>query len=49
MRISRRIPAWRTAAILFLFLGITPFGVAAQQKQIPADAASDPILRALRA
>jgi TldD protein len=49
MTISRRIPAWRVAAILFLFLGITPFGVAAQQKQIPADAASDPILRALRA
>ena len=49
MKISRRIPAWRAAAILLVLLGISPFGAAAQQKQIPADADSDPILRALRA
>src|SRR5216683_4970447 len=49
MRISRRVPAWRVAAILFASLLVSPFGVAAQQKQIPADAASDPVLRALQA
>lgn len=48
MKIFRRVPAWRVAAILFGFLAALPFGVAAQQKQIPADAASDPILRALQ-
>ena len=49
MKISRRVPSWRVAAILFVSLAAWPFGVAAQQKQIPADAASDPILRALQA
>src|ERR1700681_1832749 len=48
MNNSRRVPAWRAAAILFVLLGTSPFGAAAQQKQIPADAASDPILRALQ-
>jgi TldD protein len=48
MNISRRVPAWRVAAILFVFLAFSPFGVAAQQKQLPADAASDPVLRALQ-
>jgi TldD protein len=48
MRISRRISAWRASAILLTFLA-APFGAVAQQKQIPTDAASDPILRALRA
>jgi hypothetical protein len=48
MKISQRVPAWRVAAILFVFLVVSPFGVAAQQKQLPADAASDPILRALQ-
>jgi TldD protein len=48
MKISQRVPVWRAAAILFVFLAVSPFGAAAQQKQIPADAASDPILRALR-
>jgi microcin-processing metallopeptidase PmbA/TldD-like protein len=48
MKISRRMPAWRMAAILIVFLGVSPFGAAAQQKQLPADAASDPILRALQ-
>ena len=48
MKISRRVPAWRVAPILFVFLIVSPFGVAAQQKQIPAEAASDPILHALQ-
>jgi TldD protein len=48
MKISQRVPVWRVAAILFVFLAVSPFSAAAQQKQIPADTASDPILRALR-
>jgi TldD protein len=48
MKIFQRVPVWRVAAILFVFLAVSPFGAAAQRKQIPADAASDPILRALR-
>jgi len=48
MKISGRIPAWRAAVILFASLALSPFGVAAPQKQIAADAASDPILRALQ-
>jgi TldD protein len=47
MKISRRIPAWRAAAVVAVFLATSPFGVAAQQQQLPAEAASDPILRAL--
>jgi TldD protein len=49
MKISRRVPAWIAAVIVLGFLAISPFGVAAQQKQLPAEAASDPILRALQA
>src|ERR1700688_4631061 len=49
MKIFRRISAWRAAAISFVFLAVSPFAASAQQKQLPADAASDPILRALRA
>jgi TldD protein len=49
MNFFRRVPAWHVAAILFVFLAVSPFSAAAQQKQIPSDAASDPILRALRA
>src|SRR4029077_4729293 len=49
MNISRRVPVWRVTAILFVLLAALPFGVAAQQKQFPADAAADPILRALQA
>jgi TldD protein len=49
VKISRCVPVCRVAAILFVFLAALPFGVAAQQKQIPAEAASDPILRALQA
>jgi predicted Zn-dependent protease len=49
MKSFRRVPRWHTAAILFLFLAASPFNVAAQQKQIPAEAESDPVLRALQA
>jgi hypothetical protein len=49
MKISPRISAWRVATIAFLFLAASPFAVTAQQKPLPADAASDPILRALQA
>jgi TldD protein len=49
MRISRRVPAWSVGALILASLAVSPFGVAAQQKQLPADAASDPILRALQA
>lgn len=49
MKISRRISAWRAGAISLVFLTVSPFAVIAQQKQLPADAASDPILRALQA
>jgi hypothetical protein len=49
MKISLRVPTWRVAAIIFVFLAASPLAVIAQQKQIPADAASDPILRALQA
>ena len=49
MKISWRAPAWRLSASLCVFLAVLPIGAAAQQKPIPADAASDPILRALQA
>ena len=49
MKISPRVPAWRVAAIAFVFLAASPFAAMAQQKPLPADAASDPILRALQA
>jgi TldD protein len=39
---------WRTAAIAFILLVAVPFTVRAQQKPLPAEATSDPILRALR-
>ena len=49
MKISLRVPIWRSAAILFAFLAFSPFLVLAQQKTIPPGDASDPILRALEA
>ncbi len=49
MKISRPFFAWRAAAISFVFLAVSPFAAFAQQKQLPADAVSDPILRALQA
>ena len=48
MRISGCVTVKRRAAIILAFLAALPFGVAARQKQIPPEAASDPILRALR-
>jgi TldD protein len=49
MKTFRHIPGWRAATIILVFLTTLPFRVAAQQMQLPADAASDPILRALQA
>ena len=48
MKISRGISACRAAAISLVFLTVSPFAVFAQRKQLPAEAASDPILRALQ-
>src|ERR1700674_1460996 len=48
MKIFPRVPFWYVTAISLLFLAISPFTVSAQQKQIPSEAASDPILRALQ-
>jgi hypothetical protein len=49
MKIFRSISACRAAVIGLVFLATSPFAAFAQQKQLPADAASDPILRALQA
>jgi len=49
MKISRRVRSWRIAPILFVFLAAAPFRISAQQKPLPAEAATDPILRALGA
>jgi microcin-processing metallopeptidase PmbA/TldD-like protein len=48
MKIFPRVPFWCVTAIGLLFLAISPFTVSAQQKQLPSEAASDPILRALQ-
>jgi TldD protein len=48
MKIFARVSVWRGSAILLALLAAFPFGLAAQQK-LPADAAADPILRALQA
>src|SRR5258708_14147537 len=48
MKLFRHVREWRAVAIILAFLSELPFGVAAQQMQLPADAASDPILRALQ-
>src|SRR5579864_4254774 len=48
MKTSRSVSAWRMASLILVFLAVSPFGVAAQQKQLPAEAISDPILRALQ-
>src|SRR3984885_8808292 len=42
------LQTWRTAAIAFILLAAAPFAVRAQQKPLPPEATSDPILRALR-
>ena len=49
MNIFRRVSAWRAAACGFVFLAVSPIAAFAQQKQLSADANSDPILRALHA
>ncbi len=49
MNIFRRVSAWRVAACGFVFLAVSPIAAFAQQKQLSADANSDPILRALHA
>jgi TldD protein len=49
MNIPRRVRQWSSAPILFVFLAAAPFRISAQQKPLPAEAASDPILRALQA
>jgi TldD protein len=49
MNRSRCIRLWRIVSILFIFLAAAPFRISAQQKQLPPEAASDPILRALQA
>ncbi len=49
MNRSPLVPTWRVAAIALALLAAVPFGVGAQQKPLPAEAASDPILRALQA
>jgi len=48
MKISRRFPRVRTIPALAALLAAFPLGVAAQQKPLPAEAASDPILKALQ-
>jgi predicted Zn-dependent protease len=47
MKIHRRVPGWLAAATVLVFFATSPFAATAQQKQLPAEAASDPILRAL--
>lgn len=43
----RRIPSWAAAAIISTLLAVAPSSLRAQQKALPAEANSDPILRAL--
>jgi TldD protein len=49
MKISRRFPRLRPISALAALLAAFPGGLGAQQKPLPAEAASDPILRALQA
>ncbi len=49
MKNSCRFPAWRVAAVILVLLAASPFAATAQQKPLPVEAASDPILRALHA
>jgi len=49
MKISLRAREWRSASFALALLLVSPLTVAAQQKQIASDAASDPILRSLQA
>lgn len=49
MNISSRLSAFRLGVILFVCASVLPLGAAPQEKPLPAEAASDPILRALHA
>jgi hypothetical protein len=50
MNFSLRGPKWQVGAIVLASLAaLLPIGISAQQKPLPAEAASDPILRALQA
>jgi len=49
MNVHWRFHAWRVTAIALVFMTASPFAATAQQKPLPAEAASDPILRALHA
>ncbi|HTC64027.1 MAG TPA: metallopeptidase TldD-related protein [Candidatus Saccharimonadales bacterium] len=49
MKNHRRSFSWRVASFVFVVLAAFPLGVAAQQKPLPPEAISDPILRALQA
>ena len=49
MNIPRRIYPWYGAAFSLILFAVLPFAVAAQQKPLPPEAVSDPILRALQA
>jgi TldD protein len=49
MKNYRRFRSTSMAAIVLVFLAALPLGVAAQQKPLPPEAISDPILRALQA
>jgi predicted Zn-dependent protease len=49
MKNYRRIFSWRVTCFALALLAALPLGVAAQQKPLPPEAISDPILRALQA
>jgi TldD protein len=49
MKNYRRTFSWPVASFALAFLAALPLGVAAQQKPLPPEAISDPILRALQA
>src|SRR5271165_4937723 len=48
MSFPTRFSAWRATAIALAFIAAIPFAVSAQELKLPAEAASDPILRALQ-
>ena len=49
MKLFRRVPSCRAAATALIFLAALPIGISPQQKPLPAEASSDPILRAMQA
>lgn len=48
MKLFLQIPVWRAGAAILALLAASPLMSHAQQKALPAEAASDPILRALQ-